>query len=100
MRRCLLVFLCNLQKKALDLRLVFNETSFMGCTLGPIRDPRAEDHKVPEVLIFSAYSVEFVTCFEGTLCKLTHDILPNNLKYRVFISKFSQNFLNKSNQKT
>jgi hypothetical protein len=29
-------------EKAVDLRLVFNATSNMGCTLGPISDPRAE----------------------------------------------------------
>jgi hypothetical protein len=28
--------LCNVQKKAVDLRLVFNKTSIMGCTLDPI----------------------------------------------------------------
>jgi hypothetical protein len=42
MRRSRLALLCNLRKRAVDLRLVFNETQIMGCTLGPISGPRAE----------------------------------------------------------
>jgi hypothetical protein len=37
-----MALLCNLQKRAVDLRLVFNENSIMGCTLGPISGLRAE----------------------------------------------------------
>jgi hypothetical protein len=33
MRRGRLAFLCNLQKRVVDLRLVFNKTSIIGCTL-------------------------------------------------------------------
>jgi hypothetical protein len=35
----LATLLCNWQKRAVDLRLIFNE---MGCTLDPISGPRAE----------------------------------------------------------
>jgi hypothetical protein len=37
----ILGILSNLQKRTVDLRLVFNETSIMRCTCGPISGPRA-----------------------------------------------------------
>jgi hypothetical protein len=36
-----LALLWNLQKRAVDLRLVFNENLIMGCILDPISGPRA-----------------------------------------------------------
>jgi hypothetical protein len=43
MRERWLALLCNLQKTAVDLRLVFSETLIMGCILGPISGPRVDD---------------------------------------------------------
>jgi hypothetical protein len=34
--------ICNLQKRAVDLRLVFNETSIMECILGSISSPSVD----------------------------------------------------------
>jgi hypothetical protein len=85
MKGCWLALLCNLQQRAVDLRLVFNETSIMECTLGPISGPRAE---VAYNLLCSFH--ENMLWFDQFLanatfkCYTSGPLMPKNLLQRIF----------------